>query len=51
MEKQYEGDYNLRFDAYYDQYPAVVYESPEPFIIKIIDPCNAPEGLTVPEVL
>ena len=51
LDKQYEGDYVFRFDAYYDQYPAVVYQLTEPFTIKIVDPCNAPYSLTAPESL
>ena len=47
----FQGLYQFRFRAYYDDYPNRYFESEETFKVGIINPCESPSSLTAPDML
>lgn len=42
------GTYNVGFEAYYTNYPGNKVTADAPVVMTVIDPCDAPSGITVP---
>ena len=45
------GLYPIKYRVRLENYPTNVIESPEPFVIEIIDPCSPPTSLVAPALV
>ena len=49
--KSFQGLYLFRFKTYYDESPDNFFEIDEPFKVGIINPCESPRSLKLPDLL